>query len=78
MRKHTPGRRRAQLAFGLLGGLACAAAMALILVFYGPPYNPMWWWVMGGLIIAAAFIAVGLVPVFEWILDGYLPPRERD
>lgn len=61
-----------------LGGASSGAAMALILVFYGTPFNPLWWWVMGAILIAAAIVAMALAPVVEWVIDGYLSRPERD
>lgn len=75
--RHAIGRRRARIAFGVLGGVASAGAMALVLIFYGQPYDPVWWWVMGGILIAAVVVPVGLVPVFDWVMDGYLKGPER-
>lgn len=65
------GRRRLGLLLSLLGLLATAGAMVLVLCFYGTPYNPMWWWVMGGALIASFFLPRLLVPAVEWVLEGY-------
>lgn len=68
---HREGRRRLRLLLCLLGGLSCAAAMALVLVLYGPPYNPTWWWVMGAVLIAAFAAPALAVPWVEWVIAGY-------
>jgi len=58
-----------------LGGTSCALAMALVLILYGTPYNPIWWWVMGAILLAACAVPRLLAPVVEWTLDGYLQDR---
>lgn len=65
------GRRRLGLLLGALGLLGTAGSMALVLYFYGSPYNPTWWWVMGGLLVASFFLPRLLVPAIEWVLEGY-------
>ena len=66
------GRQRLRLLLGAVSGGLCVFAMAAVLVFYGPPYNPLWWAVMGA-ILAAAFLVVPLLasPI-EWVIKGYL------
>ena len=59
------------LALSLSGGLACAGLMALVLIFYGPPWNPMWWWVMAAILILAFALPRLLAYPIEWIMDGY-------
>lgn len=46
-------------------------AMGAVLLFYGLPYNPMWWWVMAAILAAAFVLPRLLVPVAEWVIDGY-------
>ena len=70
------GRRRLRLVLSVLGLLGTAVAMALVLYFYGPPFNPMWWWVMAGLLVASAFLPWLLVPAVEWVQDGYRKDRD--
>jgi hypothetical protein len=66
------GRRRLRLLLGSLGATACAAAMAVVLVFYGPPYNPLWWAAMAAIVLAAG-VASGLcASAVEWVAKGYL------
>lgn len=65
------GRRRLGLLLSLLGLLGSAGSMALVLYFYGSPYNPMWWWVMGGALIVSFFLPRLLVPAVEWVWQGY-------
>ena len=75
---HARGRRRLRIFMGGLGGGACAAAMAVILVFYGTPYNAYWWPVMAAVLLGAAVVSALCAPVIEWVIAGYLAsPDER-
>ena len=65
------GRRRLGLVLGALSGGLCAALMGLVLVFYGPPVNPVWWAVMAAILVAATVAPRLLAPAFEWVLAGY-------
>lgn len=71
MAKASVGRRRLRLLLGILGVLACAGAMGLVLWFYGQPYNPRWWWVMAAALGAAFFLPWLAVPGIEWVRAGY-------
>lgn len=51
--------------------------MAMVLVFYGTPYNPVWWWVMGAILVVAFVLPAALVPWIEWVMIGYLGGRGR-
>lgn len=65
------GRQRLSL---LLCGLslgACAALMALVVVVYGTPYNPVWWWIMAAILFAALVLPLALVSAIEWVMEGY-------
>jgi hypothetical protein len=76
MGQRSEGRRRLQVLLGSLGFAGCAVAMALVLVFYGPPYNQMWWGVMVVVLGAAGLVPPLLAPAIEWVMDGYRPaPR---
>lgn len=58
----------------LLCGLSagtCATLMAAVVLFYGSPYNAMWWWIMGAILFAAAVLPLALVPMIEWVMEGY-------
>ena len=71
------GRRRLRLLLCGLGGTSCAGAMLLVLLLYGPPYAGYWWGVMAA-ILAASFIApLVLVPLIEWVIDGYRQHDDR-
>lgn len=61
---------------GASGGL-CALAMAAVLVVYGAPYEAMWWWVMGAILLAAFIAPVAIVPLVEWVIEGYLGTRRK-
>ncbi len=65
------GRRRARMVLCGLSGLGCAVAMALVLVVYGAPYEATWWWVMAAILAAAIFLPAFLVPLGEWVVEGY-------
>ncbi len=69
---HAQGRRRLRLVLSGLGGGSCATAMALVLVFYGTPYNPVWWAVMAGILVASAVVSALFAPLVEWVIAGYL------
>ena len=74
---HPEGRRRLRLLLSGLGGLSCAAAMAMVLVFYGLPFNPMWWWVMAVTLLAAFVVPTFFAPVIEWVVAGYLRGSDK-
>lgn len=57
---------------GGMGGGACAAAMVVVLVFYGTPYNPMWWPVMAAILLGSAVVSALGAPIVEWVIAGYL------
>ncbi|MCG8354610.1 MAG: hypothetical protein MI920_03480 [Kiloniellales bacterium] len=65
------GRRRLTLVLCGLSGAACAAAMALVLLLYGMPFDPTWWWVMAAILAASFVLPRAFVPVAEWVIDGY-------
>lgn len=71
------GRRRLRVLLGASSGATCALAMAIVLIVYGAPYDPMWWWVMA-LILAAAFLAPALLAFpIEWVIRGYREDKGR-
>ena len=65
------GRRRLTILLCGLSGVVCALAMAVVLIFYGAPYNDYWWAVMGVILIAAFVLPRLLVPAIEWVMRGY-------
>jgi len=65
------GRRRLGLLLSTLGGAGCAATMALVLVVYGTPFNPLWWAVMAVILGAALAGPWALLPAVDWVIDGY-------
>ena len=70
------GQRRLALLLCGLGGASCAGAMLLVLLLYGTPHEPYWWVVMA-VILATAFVAPRmLVPLFDWVIEGYREARE--
>lgn len=69
---HAEGRRRLRLLLCGLGGLTCAGTMALVLVFYGAPFNPLWWWVMAAILLGATIVPALFAPIIEWVIAGYL------
>ena len=70
------GRRRLTVLLCGLGGAGCAGAMLLVLLLYGAPYNSIWWAVMA-VILAAAFVAPrALVPLVDWVIEGYREARD--
>ncbi len=66
------GRRRLRLFLGGFGAAACAAAMVIVLLFYGLPFNPLWWAAMAASLIAAAVVSGLCAPLVEWVAKGYL------
>ena len=72
------GRRRLRLFLAGFGGAACAAAMVLVLLFYGLPFNPMWWAAMAVVLVAAAVISALFAPLVEWVAKGYLEPDNNN
>jgi hypothetical protein len=65
------GRRRlrALLSF-LFGGLA-TFAVALVLLGYKLPYDPVWWLILGLVVLGAFLAPLLLVPAIEWVMRGY-------
>ncbi len=66
------GRRRLRILLGSLGAASCATAMVLVLIFYGPPVNPLWWAVMAATLIGAGVISGLCASLVEWAAKGYL------
>lgn len=65
------GRPRLRVLLGALSGGACLVAMALLLVFYGTPYDPVWWAVMAAALAAACLLPSLFIPAIEWVIEGY-------
>lgn len=65
------GPRRLGLVLSLLFGGLCVASMAVVLVIYGLPYNPLWWGVMVAIQVAAFVVPPLAVPAVDWVIDGY-------
>ena len=65
------GRRRLTLLLCGTSGAGCAVAMLLLLIVYGAPYEAYWWAVMGVILAAAFVLPRFLVPLIEWVIDGY-------
>jgi len=66
------GRRRLAIVLGAVSAGLMATLMAVVLVFYGAPYSPVWWAVMA-VILVVAYLAPRfvLVPAVEWVMAGY-------
>ncbi len=73
---HREGRRRLRVVLAVASGGACAAAMAVVLVFYGAPYNPLWWAVMAAILLSSAIMGAICAPILEWVIAGYLTTPE--
>lgn len=69
------GRRRLMLLLGVLNFAGCAVLMALVLYFYGRPYNPIWWLVMAVILVGSVATARALVSAIEWVIKGYQQDR---
>ena len=65
------GRRRLAIVLCCAGGLTCAGAMALVLILYGTPYESYWWAVMAAILAASCVLPRLLVPMVEWVVEGY-------
>ena len=65
------GRRRLTILLSCLSGSACALAMAIVLIAFGPPYDSMWWWVMAAVLVGAFALPRLLVFPIEWVIAGY-------
>ncbi len=74
MAKARKGRLRLTLLLCGLSGSLCTLMMAVILVFYGRPYDLTWWWIMGGILIASFTLPRLLVIAIEWVMEGYRQP----
>ncbi len=68
---HGEGRRRLRLALAGFGAGTCGAAMALVLVFYGTPFNPIWWAAMAAVMGGSTAVATLFAPLIEWVIAGY-------
>lgn len=75
MTRSRKGRQRLSALLCGLSGALCAALMAVVLLTYGPPYNPLWWWVMAAVLAAAFLLPLALVSAIEWVMDGYRDER---
>jgi hypothetical protein len=66
------GPRRLGLLLSVVCGGLCGAAMLVVVVVFGAPFNPLWWGVMAA-ILAAAFAVPPVLapPAVDWVLDGY-------
>ena len=64
-------RQRLRLLLGAISGGICFFAMAMVLVVYGTPYDPLWWFVMVGILITAFLGPSLLVRPIEWVIEGY-------
>ena len=65
---HRLGPRR----LSLLCGSLCVVLMALVLLIYGAPHNPIWWAIMALILIATVAGPRLLLPaVVDWVIDGY-------
>ena len=71
------GRRRLRALLAAVGGTGTAAAMALVLYFYGLPYNPVWWLVMALILAGAGIVPALLAPAVEWVMDGYRQDQQQ-
>jgi hypothetical protein len=69
--QRSEGRRRLRILLAILGFAGCALGMALVVVFYGPPYNPIWWGIMAVVLGGAIALPPLLAPAIEWVMDGY-------
>ena len=75
MARARKGRRRLSALLSGLSGALCAGLMVVVLLTYGPPYNPLWWWVMAVVLAAAFLLPLALVLAIEWVMDGYRDER---
>ena len=66
------GRPRLMTLLSILVGGACATAMALVVVLYGTPFNPLWWLVMMAILAASFILPCFGVWAIEWVIEGYL------
>jgi hypothetical protein len=65
------GTRRLQLVLGIGGFVACAVALAVVLILHGGPTWHGWWGVMAVLLVLGYFLPRAIVPVLEWVIAGY-------
>lgn len=65
------GRKRLSILLCGLSGMACIALVAVVLLLYGTPYNPLWWWIMAAIVVAAFLLPLALVSAIEWVMEGY-------
>ncbi len=75
-RQRPSGRRRLQILLAVPATAGTAAAMALVLFFYGLPYNPVWWMVMAAILAGAAIVPIFCARAVEWVMDGYREDRQ--
>ena len=69
------GRRRLTLLLCSTSGTGCTVAMMVVLIVYGAPYEAYWWAVMGVILAAAFVLPRFLVPLIEWVIEGYRSPN---
>ena len=66
------GRRRISIVVGAVSGAGCLVTMALMVIIYGAPYNPVWWAVMAVILTVCCLLGRIVAPAVEWVLQGYL------
>jgi hypothetical protein len=54
----------------LSGGLA-TLGVALVLLAYKLPYDPIWWFALGAFVLGAFILPPLLAPAIEWVMRGY-------
>lgn len=70
------GRQRLQILLAVPASAGIAAAMALMLYFYGLPYNPLWWVVMAAILVGAVVVPIFCARAVEWVMEGYRQDRQ--
>ncbi len=69
------GRRRLSIFVGTICGAGSMITMALVIIIYGAPYDPIWWAVMAAILVVCCLLGRIIAPAVEWVLEGYLEGR---
>jgi hypothetical protein len=72
------GTRRLRIVLGAAACLGFLAALAVILLVYGPPFWRGWWVVIGAMVVLSGPAGYLSAQVVEWVIAGYREPTRSE